>query len=565
MKGVAALAVAMAAAVAVVAWQPVASPWWIYADADASYMASSVDAMVGEHLIYLDHPGMPLQDLMALTVEARYLAHRATGGHGSARDYAGQRLLHLDDSRIFFRGYAILFYLAGALLAFVVFRKLLGDPWWGTVGALAWLAAPGMRAMSIQYRPDGLLAGAVLAVGYLIVRAAQRRDAWTYTQAALLLGLALTLKIHAAALFAPFAVALLWRRPGPGWEQAWRADAGRWLRRYRVPLILFAVVWIAGCAIFDPHRIATGVPSHQLHGFAAIAAAFVVVVAAALVLRQRLLALLLAALAVGVVLPGTLVINDLPEMVVKIVQGLTGSGANSGVQPFSTPVRELFHQPLLPTTVLLVLSAVAAAVGARRRDFVPAMWFSGSALAYVMASARLGTVHYYAPAFVLALPPTLWLVAQLEPRLSYAAAAVGLALLLYSPIRQLPDQRRSARLQEQQWAQIEPIGDRLLTKPGTLAVVEDYTDPVPDVRWHVLVSQYAEWVPPYPYRYLDDSGASKTLADQLKLEPRYFVGGLPLDLHGPTREQLAFGSYVVRPLPVPAAARRLSVGWAALR
>ena len=51
----------------VVGSQPIRSPWWTYADADASYTATGIDLFAGEHSFFLDHPGMPIQDLMAMT------------------------------------------------------------------------------------------------------------------------------------------------------------------------------------------------------------------------------------------------------------------------------------------------------------------------------------------------------------------------------------------------------------------------------------------------------------------------------------------------------------------
>lgn len=564
MRAAAAAAVALAATAIVLAKQPITAPWWVYADADASYTATGIDVMAGEHTIFLDHPGMPLQVVMAMTTETRYLVHKGLGSHETPHQYAAERLLHLDDSRVFFRGFAVLFYVFGAAIAFVVLWRLLGDPWWGAAGTLLWLGAPGLQAMSIQFRPDGLLAGLVLATGFLVARAAERRSAWTYALAALLLGLTLTVKIHAAALLAPFAIALLWRPPGRGWESETWAEMRAWLRRFRLPLIAFAVVWIVFAALFDPHRIAARAPRHQEVGLAAMLAVYVVFVVVGLLLRRRLPVLLVTALAVGLVLPALPVVNDLPEMLLKIVGGLTGSGANSGVQPFSTPWRTLVQGPVLATTVLVAIAGGAAVAGARRRDLQPLLWFSGSAVAYVMASARFGTVHYYAPAYVLAIPPVLGLARRLPRRFVLAAVAGVLVLALWVPVSNLSQPARAASFQQQQWAVIEPVGRKLLTKPHEIALVQDYEKPVPDIRWHVLVSQYVDWVPLYPYRYLDDSGASRNLAATLGLVPRYFVGELPLTLNGPTREQLQFGSYVLRPLPGPAAAR-LGIGWATLK
>jgi len=66
-----AFGVVFVAMLAVVGSQPIRSPWWTYADADASYTATGIDLFAGEHSFFLDHPGMPIQDLMAMTTEAR--------------------------------------------------------------------------------------------------------------------------------------------------------------------------------------------------------------------------------------------------------------------------------------------------------------------------------------------------------------------------------------------------------------------------------------------------------------------------------------------------------------
>ena len=83
----------------VVGSQPVRAPWWLYGDADATYTASSIDLAAGEHTFYLDHPGMPLQDLMAMTVETRYLAHKLVHEHTTPHGYASPFAQAIDVAR----------------------------------------------------------------------------------------------------------------------------------------------------------------------------------------------------------------------------------------------------------------------------------------------------------------------------------------------------------------------------------------------------------------------------------------------------------------------------------
>lgn len=573
----AACAVAVALVGIVVGWQPISAPWWLYADADATYTASGIELMAGEHTFYLDHPGIPIQDAMALTTEVRYLAHKLTHEHETPHAYAGQRLLHLDDSRLWFRGWAILFSVVGALFAFVALWRLLGNPWWGTAGTLLFLAAPGLQEMSIQFRPDGLLAGSVLAVGYLIVRAAERRNAWLYTLAMLLLGLALTVKIHAACLFLPFAIALAWRPPPADWAPAFRVDAVAWLRRYRILLVSFALLWIVFCATFDPSRIHYSPTSQERSTCYELAAGFgcflAIVVIVNLVPRLGPLArgplrpygaALAVALAAGVLLPGTLFVNDLPQILVKMVGGLTGGGVNQGVAPFAIPWSELRHEPFLQTELLLALAAVAAAAGVRRRDLQPLLWFSGAAVAFVMALARLGDVHYFAPAFVLSIPAVLWLARRLPDRLAAGGAVAVVAVALLPVFQNLTGPANAATLAEAQSAEIERLGAELVTQPGTVALSDDYVSPTADVRWFSLVHEFVAWAPPYPYRFLSDYSTAESVAVSQHLLPTYYIGFLPARLApGRQRVSLPIGTYVLQPLPDTIDAR-LGIGAAKL-
>src|SRR5438552_3024484 len=249
-----AFAVVLVAAIVVLGSQPVRSEWWTYADADAIYVSNSADLMAGEHTFYLDHPGMPLEDLMAMTFETRYVLQNVFHGGTSPHAYAAKQMLDLDQSRVYWRGFAILFYCLGAAIAFFVCSRLLGHWGFGLAGGLLWIGAPGLVTMSIQYRPDVLLAALTLLVGFLIVRAADRRDEWLYVVAAFALGFTITVKLHAAGLLVPFALALLLRPPEPGWPGRLSLRVRAFLARFRVPLALGAAVWIAFAVTFNAPR-----------------------------------------------------------------------------------------------------------------------------------------------------------------------------------------------------------------------------------------------------------------------------------------------------------------------
>ena len=91
-----ALCASLAAAGVIVAAQPVRSPWWTYADADASYSGSGLDLIGGVTIRYLDHPGLPLEELAAVAFGAQHAVQRATGNSRSTIQFVDASLLDLE-------------------------------------------------------------------------------------------------------------------------------------------------------------------------------------------------------------------------------------------------------------------------------------------------------------------------------------------------------------------------------------------------------------------------------------------------------------------------------------
>jgi hypothetical protein len=542
----------------VIGAQPIRAPWWLYADADATYAASSIDLMAGEHTFYLDHPGMPLQDLMAMTVELRYLAHRLAHPHSAAHAYAGERLLNLRDSVPWWRGYGILFYALGSLLAFLVCARLYGSPFWGLGGSLLWLGAPGLAAMSIQYRPDVPLAALLLAVGYLIVRAARARDALLYIAAAGALGVALTVKIHAAALAVPLAIALLSRWPGDSAGPALRRLV-RVLHRFRVPLAVAVAVWVAFAVDFNRTRLPSALTHQQRWTTIDLVLALAAYLAIVLGLsrsrwRRRARgplsttsAAIVSACALGIALPATLFLDDAPEMLVKIVTGLTGGGINENVAPFTIPWSALVHGQLLGASLLLLIAVAAGLVGLGRRDPEPLLWASGALIAALMAAARVGSVHYFAPAYVLSVPAALWLARQLPRRVGALAAAAIVAVGLVSSLARLYDPANAASKQQAQWAEMELLGRRLLG-PNDVAVT-DIDAPGSQTRFFGTVQNFVAWTPAPRYTFVQDYDRLLPVVQAQGSRLAYYIGRLPLQLSQEQTVNLALGRYTLHPLP----------------
>ncbi len=548
------LAITLAAAAALVAQQPLTSSWARYADADAAYAGSGISIAAGERTKYLDHPGLPLQQLFAVTFDADYLTHKVTGDSRSLRAYAGDTMLHLDRMRALFRGWAVLFYLAGAVAAFFVTARLLGSALLATAAGLAWLAAPGLGPMSIQYRPDVLLAALCLLVAYLIASGGERSSAARLGLAALLLGFTLTVKIHAAGLVFPLALAAVVRHPAAGWWPPLRDRAVAVASRRRLWLAAAAVVWLGLIAALNVAAWPFGPAPAQRVLVAEIVAAlglYWLGAAAALRVRRarwarRLLdpfyGFLATALAAGIALPLTLSISDAGLVLQAMKNSLEGNGVNKDVP--------LFHWARLnieavPRERLLLLAAFAVAtvvLAARRRRFWPVALLLGAGMLTLMAIGREAPSHYYAPGFVVALPVALWLFAEttrwlrLVPAAGAAALAVG---ALWTP----------ATFQERgtECASSAEKVARLL-QPGEVALAAPHLQ-IPDFLYQSIVKVYVNFVPELPIRFLSLTSDGIATAARRGLHPRYVVGPIAAGVRSPTTLRLGeLGERRVRPV-----------------
>jgi hypothetical protein len=552
--GLLALGAVVGAALLIVLSQPIRSPWWIYADSDASYVSSSANLMGGRISTYLDHPGLPLQDLMAATFEVR----RLVSGGGSPAAYAKARILHLDDSRAYWRTYAGLFFVFGAVLLFAVCTSLFGHWGFGLAGGLLWLGAPELAQLSIRYAPDVLLCALSVLVAFVLVRAAEGRRAFLFAAAAFLLGLTVTVKVHAVGLLVPFVVALAlgWPR-GDG--ASLRTDLGRAARRFRYPLIALGVVWLAFATEFNVRHWPIH-PSRSQLGAAMLAIAAVGGYAAVSWWADRsgrsglrrvfhpLVASLVVAFAIGVALPATVFVDTGLRMLVTMANTLLGRAVNQNVHPFHVPWGQFGQFPLAETLPAFALAAVALVLGAWRRDLRPLLFASGTLATGAMAVARLGTVHYFAPAYVLAVPAALWLLLLVPRPAAVAVGATLVAVVLVPQLQHLNDNARAADGSVRQSVDYERLGKPLL-RPGQVALV-DVGSPLPDSLYAALVEEFIVDPPPYPgQRFLEDTSGSLTLAQAQGLRMRYYVGGMALGVRNTEWLQLGSGLYLVRRVP----------------
>ncbi len=92
------------------------------------------------------------------------------------------------------------------------------------------------------------------------------------------------------------------------------------------------------------------------------------------------------------------------------------------------PLHQLVEPPLKQAFIVFCFAGVAALVGVAARDPKPVICFLGAAGLGVMAAARLGALHYFAPAYVLSVPAAIWLFRRRQ--VAGVVAAVLLVVVL---------------------------------------------------------------------------------------------------------------------------------------
>jgi hypothetical protein len=546
---IAPLAIVIAAAVALVAAQPVTGPWWINADADATYSASALNIVSGDYSRYFDHPGLPTQEALALTFGAVSLAHG-----GPTRAWATDEMLHLDRARPVFRGWAILFFVGGAALAYLLMSRLFGHWTWGLAGGLLWLAQPELTD-TIQIRPDMLLCVLLLLAGYVAVRAWERRSAVGYVVASAIAGVAFMTKLHAIAIIPMIVLATVLGYPGRNWWHSLLSDARSFAGRHRLGVGLAAGAWVVCFFLLNWNRFTVTTAGMNAGLLGAVAAAVVVYVLATMLARGRIArrifdpfyVALAGAFAVGVALPLLLVLTYSPWILSLTFETLIGRNVNAGVSTFNLSFHQLTSFPLLEVMIVVALAGVAAVVGVARRDAFPVLWFVGAAAATVMAMARLSELRYYAPGFVLAVPAALWLFRRRRVAAAPIIVWALVAGVVVPTFVHMNDQTHFVALEQTEHRAATQIADKLLM-PGEVALLPNYDYPMPDTRWWQLLHEFVYSPPAYPYRFLpDDPNAIQTAMSQGE-HVRYYLGSAALGVHKRQSLTLVSGTYEVEPV-----------------
>ena len=334
----------------------------------------------------------------------------------SLHEFVDARLVDLGRTRTVFRGLGVLGYALGAVALCLAAARITGSWLLGLWGGALWVGAPNLAPMSIQYRPDVAHAILVVCIALLLGRAATARSLGALVAAATLIGLAVTVKVHALGLLVPLAAVAAFRPPQTLRIKGARATLVAWLRRRRA----FAPShrWRMGRTgrfVLNRGQAYSVTTSDVIAAIALLLG----LAAGALVLSERaphvirVTGAVVAALCLGLLLPATASpCTDTLAGIAEIARTATGGGVNSYSGVETGQPQDLVGPLLRQTTVLFALAAIAAVIGWRRGDVRPAVWLLGATVLGAMALARLGTPHYFAPSFLLAVLGVAWLCSK---------------------------------------------------------------------------------------------------------------------------------------------------------
>jgi hypothetical protein len=558
---VAALTLSVSISLVIVAAQPIGAPWWYHADADATYTASSLNLAAGEHVVFLGHPGLLLQEVLAGAFLLEYAGTKVTGSDETVREFTDARLLDLDRTRVLFRGLGIGMYLLGAVALCLAAARASRSWLWGAWGGVLWVGAPNLAPMSIQYRPDSIHALLVVCAGVLLGSAATRRSVGALAAAAAVVGLAATMKVHALGLLVPLAAVALLRPPE---EVAVRRTLRGWLERlrgHRPVVVGLLALWALAAVVLNRGQ-AYALRWSDVFGIVALLGG--TLAGALLCFRgtrpwARATGVAVTSFCAALALPASLAAHDGIAAVTEIARTATGGGVNSydGVQ--SGSVHDLIEPLLRQTTVLYVLAALAALVGWRRDDVRPALWLVSATALGVMALARLGTPHYFVPSFVLCVLGVAWLCSRL-PRL--VGLALGGALAVWIVGVQFRYREGNTETFEAIREKATPVYvrtiDRLQPGSAILTPSEHLYLPTPDTHYFEFVRPHVVRTPKSEYRSLPATAAGIRHALAGGVETPVYVGPRFRSIDLAARARLVAGEIPAVQRVDPAELRRLA-------
>jgi hypothetical protein len=521
-----AAAALVAVACGLLAFQPLRSPWWSGYDYDTVYVASGLTLFRGERSLFYDHPGAPLQEAMAATFTAAW----ALSGDGDRGAKADAWLRDLDSTRPYLRVWGSLLAVVAALIVFLSVAWVFRGALWGLVAGLVFLGSPDVIVWEAVVKPDPLLAALSIAAVALAVEGFRRRSAPLYLASAFVIGYDVSVKLQAAGLVVPLALAVLMRPPAPGWWRDSRRVARDWVARHRRTLLVAGAVWALVVLVLNALAAPPALrPLAQLlAGLAALTAAGVV--GHAVLRRTRVaslaglaLALLVAGLA-GMIVPNLFYLSMPAPMVRQVAITLTGGGVNEGANPSLNPV-----DVLEPWWWLALLAAAGLVLALRAGDRTALLWAAGALAMGFLAFLRFGYVYYYTSAIALLAPLAILALRPLVRRpAGLTLVALLVALVLLRPFDLGIDAARDRGAVAEETHEVNRwVAARM--EPGEVAVSRLEST---DSRYFHLVHFYAPHTPEPDYRFLPPDGeAARHIAEQ-GLRVRYLVMGADEDPAG---------------------------------
>lgn len=513
-----AAAALLAVAGALLAFQPLRSPWWTGHDFDSVYVGSGLTLFRGERSVFYDHPGAPLQEALAATFTAGW-AVSSPGKSRAAR--ADEWLTNLDRTRPYLRVWGSLIYLLSVLIVFVTLTWVMRSAGWGLLGGLLFLASPDVITWAAVVKPDPLLAALSVAAVGLTVEGYRRRSGGLYLAAAATFGYALSIKVQAIGLAVPLALAVLLRAPPYGWWTKLRDDTRAWLRKHRRPASVVAGAWLALVLVLN-----AGAAAPSLKPLAELVVGLLLLAATSaglwLLVRQTQAAALVAtgigavwAVLAGMIVPNLFYASVPAPMVRQAAITLSGGGVNAGAHPAANP-----WDVLRPWQWLLLVALIGLVKALVDGDRTVLLWASGAVAMGFLAYLRYGEIHYYTAAIALTVPLVLHGVQVVGRRPGILAALIVVAVL-YVPYKAQIHEAQGRGLEADHTEEVNRWVEPRL-RPGEAALTRLESS---DGRYFHLVHFYAPQGPELAYRFLppDLEGAEWVRRHDARV--RYVVTG----------------------------------------
>ena len=528
----------VALALLLVALQPWGEPWWYTADSDGGHLANGLNLLLGHPTKLLDHPALPMQALLTLSLQADYLVHGWWQGVG-VRAYVDA--CFADPDRIIGHAafWGLTFLLAAVVVAFEVGARLFGHWQWGIVAAMLYLALPGHLAFATMIRPENILSASCLLAAYLLWRALEQRSPSRCLVAAGLIGHAVSEKVHAIGLFVPLGVTVLalgntdWiAHSVHTWRKGWT--------RYRGTLLAGTAVWLGCVVVLNTGREPAAL-DWKIFAALGLGGFYLATAAQAGKLRGRLAplrwlahpayVLTVGAVLVGLVLPSALLLDELRPLLWQLMRLVRGGGVNTGMSAGGVLNGvAVVTQRSLDTLVwpLLIPAAMGAARSIAARRWADGIWVVAAAGMLMPALARSSVApspHYLAPTFVLLIPLVM---GALRPARAEAGAPprrwawATAAILVVGPYV-LATQGTWANVARAE--KIAAVSNNVLARlqPGE-AVLMNYGAMNAEANAYRQLVDYAIYAPFLPLHCFPDIPNGLAECRRRGLRPAYYVG-----------------------------------------